>query len=366
RNRSSLEGGFPLPPGVPRTQTTHRATLDVAYELDLWGKYAHASAAARADLMAAEAARDAVQLSLAAQVAQQYFALLAAEAQAAVGRQTLAGRDETLELFRRRLAAGTIAEYELRQAEAEAAAARALLAGLVQARERAAAALTVLLGRSPREVLTGEPERGTPPALDALVVPAGLPADLLLRRPDLREAEQRLAAADARIDAARAAYFPSIGLTTMLGGESVAFGSLFAGPAGIFQFAAALSQPLWNAGRIGYGVDAAAARRDAALARYRQAVANAFKDVRDALAAQTAAQESLAAETQRAAALRQALAQARLRFEGGVSSRIEVLDAERNLLQAELNRIDAERARKAALADLFKALGGGWAQSPPL
>jgi multidrug efflux system outer membrane protein len=359
RTRSSLLGTFPLT-GIPRTQNSYRATLDASYEVDLWGKYRRASEAARADLFAAESARDALRLSLTAQVAQQYFALLAAEAQTAVAQRALATRSETLALFARRLDAGTLAEYDLHQAEAEEAATRSQLAGLEQAQERAESALALLLGRSPRDVIDGRVERGAPPALSELVIPAGLPSDLLLRRPDLREAEARLLAANARIGNARAQYFPSVGLTAYLGGESVAFSKLFTGPAGIFQFAAGITAPLWNAGRIGAGVDAAEARRDQALAEYRKAVASAFKDVRDTLAAQNAARATLAAETARATALGKALKQAQLRFDAGVASRLDVLDVERNLLNAELARIDSERARKAALADIFKALGGGW------
>ena len=183
---------------------------------------------------------------------------------------------------------------------------------------------------------------------------------MLLRRPDLREAEQQLVAANARIGNARAQYFPSIGLTAYFGGEIVDFSKLFTGPAGIFQFAGSLTQPLWNAGRIAANVEASEARRDQALAQYRKAVASAFKDVRDALAAQTASRETLDAENVRATALEKALKQAQLRFDAGIASRLDVLDVERNLLTAQLARIDSERARKAALADLFKALGGGW------
>lgn len=360
RTKSSLESTFPLPAGFPRTQNSNRASLDAAWEIDLWGKYSRAGEATRAELLAAESAQRGVRLSLTAQVAQQYFALLAANAQAATARRTLASREETLALFRKRLEVGAISEYDLRQTEAETAVARSQLATLTHARERAESALAVLLGRSPRQVMAGNVERGTPPALTAMAVPAGLPSDLLLRRPDLQEAEQRLIAANARIGAARANYFPAVSLTAYLGSESTAFKDLFKGPTGIFQFAAALTQPIWNAGRISFFVQASEARRDQALAQYRQAVAAAFKDVRDALAAQVAAGETLAAESTRAEALGLALKQAELRFDAGLASRLEVLDVERNLLQAELARIDAERARKAALADLFKALGGAW------
>jgi len=362
RTKSTLQGTFPLPPGVPRIQNDYRATLNASYEVDLWGKYRRASEAARAELFASESAREALRLSLTAQVAQQYFALIAADAQEGVAQRTLATRGETLSLFAKRLEAGMLSEYDLHQAEAEQASARSQLAALTQARERAESALAVLLGRSPRAVMEGPIERGTPGAVKEVVIPAGLPSDLLLRRPDLREAEQKLVAANARIGAARAQYFPSIGLTAYLGSESVAFGSLFSGPAGIFQFAAAITQPLWSAGSVRFGVEAAEARREQALAEYRKAVASAFKDVRDTLAAQNAARETLAAETARAAALDKALKQAQLRFDAGIAGRLEVLDVERNLLAAELARIDSERARKAALADIFKALGGGWPQ----
>ena len=361
RTQSSLRGTFPLT-GVPRIQNSYRATLDASYEVDLWGKYRRASEASRAELFAAESARDALRLSLTAQVAQQYFTLLAADAQTDLTQRTLALRDETLTLFAQRRDAGTLSEYDVFQAQAEQAATRAQLAGLRQAQDRAESALALLLGRSPREVMEGRVERGWPPALTDLVVPAGLPSDLLLRRPDLKEAEQRLVAANARIGNARAQYFPSIGLTAYLGGESVAFSQLFSGPAGIFQFAAAITQPIWNAGRLRASVEAAEARRDQALAQYQKAVGSAFKDVRDTLAAQNAARETLSAESDRAGALEKALKVAQQRFDAGIASRLDILDVERNLLNAELARIDSERARKAALADLFKALGGGWTE----
>jgi multidrug efflux system outer membrane protein len=359
RTKNSLLGTMPQS-DASRIQTSHRATLDASYEIDLWGKYRRASEASRADLFAAQSARDALHLTLTALVAQQYFALLAAEAQSAVAERTLATRGETLTLFTKRVEAGTLAQYDLYQAEAELAATRSQLAGLRQAQDRAESALALLLGRSPRAVM-GTVERGSPAKMDDFVIPDGLPSDLLLRRPDLREAEARLIAANARIGNARAQYFPSIGLTAYLGGESTDFSRLFSGPAAIFQFAAAVTQPLWNAGRLRAGVDISEARHDQALAEYRKAVASAFKDVRDALAAQRAAHETLAAETARADALNKALGQAQQRFDAGIASRLDILDVERNLLAAELARIDSERARKAALADIFKALGGGWA-----
>lgn len=364
RTRSSLATDLALPPGTPRIQNSRLVTLDAAYEVDLWGRYRRASEAARAELLAAEAARDTVQLSLAAQAVQQYFSLISADEQYAAVERVLATRGETVALLRRRLEAGVSSEFELRQAEAEQAAARSQLAAARQARARQESALALLLGRSPREVMEGTLPRGTPPAPGAPWVPDGLPSDLMLRRPDLRQAEQQLVAANARIGAARAQYFPAITLTGFVGSESSSLANLFSGPAGVFQFAAALTQPIFNAGRVGYGVEAEEARRDQALVQYRQAVAAAFRDVRDALAAQTAARETLEAETARTAALQQTLQKATQRVEAGLTSRLELLDAERNLLASELTRIDAQRAQRAAVADLFKALGGGWRSAP--
>jgi multidrug efflux system outer membrane protein len=205
-------------------------------------------------------------------------------------------------------------------------------------------------------------EHGTP-TLNAVYVPDGLPAELLLRRPDLKAAEQKLIAQNARIGEARAQYFPAISLTGYLGSETVDMAKLFTGPAGIFQFAAGISQPIFNAGRISGNVKASEARRDQALLQYRQAVAAAFGDVRNALAAQSAARKVLEAETMRSQALATASKQAEMRLQVGSFSRMEFLDVERNQLQADLNRFEAERAQRAAVADLFKALGGGWQEN---
>jgi len=363
RTQSSLAGLFPRPASLPRTQNFSHVTLDASYELDLWGKLRRASEASRADLLAAESARETVRLSLTAQVAQQYFALVSYDAQEAAIRRILDGRQERLALNKKRLEVGVISEYDLHQVEADEAAAQSQLASIVQARDKQEAALALLLGRSPREVMSGKLGRGNP-SLAATWVPEGLPAELLLRRPDLKEAESRLVALNARIGVARSQYFPAIALTSYLGSESTAFANLFTGPAGIFQFAVNVSQPIFNASRVGYLVEAAEARRDQALAQYRQAVANAFADVRNALAAQETARQVLAFESTRGKSLTQAFKQAELRYQGGIASRLELLDVERNILQAELSRLDAERAQRVAVADLFKALGGGWQSSP--
>jgi multidrug efflux system outer membrane protein len=196
-------------------------------------------------------------------------------------------------------------------------------------------------------------------SLQAPVLPAGMPSELLLRRPDLVEAERVLAAQNARVAVARAEMFPSISLTAFLGSESAALSNLFSGgAAATWQVAAAVTQPIFAGGRLEARSEAARARERAALAQYQQAVRVAFSEVRTALVAQSRARESFEAESERAAALAETLRLARLRYDSGIASQLEVLDAERGLLAARIARIEALRAHRAAVADLFRALGG--------
>jgi multidrug efflux system outer membrane protein len=347
-------------PGVAREFSTYRATLNLSYELDLFGRLRSGADAARAELEASEASRDAVRLALAAQVAKSYFGLRSFDEQVVLTRQSLALREDLLGLQRKRQRAGVIGDFELRQLEAEAAAARAQLPALEEAREAQEAALAVLLGGTPREVFESavEVKRQYEERLQAPVVPAGLPSELLLRRRDLVEAERRLAAANARVSVARSEMFPSIALTAVLGSESAALSNLFSGPAGLWTVAAAISQPVFSGGRTEARTAAAEARERAALAQYQQAVRVAFSEVRTALASQSRARERFDAESERARALQETLRLARLRYESGIASQIEVIDAERGLLAARIARVDALRAHRAAVADLFRALGG--------
>ena len=337
-------------PGIPRQYSDYRATLNLSYEVDLFGRLRAGAQAARADLAADEAAREAVRLALAAQVAKSYFAL----------RRTVLLREEALGLQRKRRDAGVISEFDLRQLEAETAAVRAQLPPLQREREREEAALSVLLGRTPKQVF----ESGITVRLsfdeqpEAAVVPSGLPSELLLRRPDLVQAERGLAAANARLAVARAEMFPSIALTAALGSESAALSNLFKSGAGIGAVAASVAQPIFAGGRLEAQSAAAQARERAALAEYQQAIRNAFGEVRAALSAQSRSRESYDAESARATALGETLRLARLRYQNGVASQLDVIDAERGLLAASVARIEALRAHRAAVADLFRALGG--------
>jgi multidrug efflux system outer membrane protein len=347
-------------PGIPREYSDYRATLNVSYEVDLFGRLRAGAQAARATLGASQAARDAVRLALAAQVAKSYFGLRALDEQVEHTRRTVLLRENALILQRKRHDAGVISDFDLRQLEAETAAVRAQLPPLERDREREEAALSVLLGRTPKQIFEAEVRRKQlreePPGPPA--VPYGLPSELLLRRPDLVQAEHSLAAAHANVAVARAEMFPSISLTAALGSESAALANLFTSGAGIWVATAALAQPIFAGGRLQARTEAARARERASLAEYEQAIRNAFGEVRTALSAQSRSRESYDAESARAAALAETLRLARLRYQNGVASQLDVIDAERGLLAANVARIEALRAHRAAVADLFRALGG--------
>ena len=348
------------PPGAAREYSSYRATLNVSYEIDLFGRIRASARAARAELEASQAARDTVRLALAAQVAKSYFTLRALDEQVELTRRTVRLREEAFALQGKRAQAGVIGDFELRQLEAETAAARAQLPPLERDREREQAALAVLLGRSPAQILdfsletkAAGNERPGPP-----VLPAGMPSELLLRRPDIVEAERQLAAANARVEAARAEIFPSIVLTGALGSESAALSNLFGSGAGLWSIGAALAQPIFAGGRLEARTEAAQARERALVARYRKAIQAAFSETRAALAVQARSRESYDAESARARALGETARLARLRYDNGIASQLDVIDAERGLLAAHAARIEALRAYRAAIADLFRALGG--------
>jgi multidrug efflux system outer membrane protein len=361
RNRASEKSGM-FQEGMPLTTTNNRAALNVSYQVDFWGKYRRGTEAARAELLATEAARDTVRVSLAAQIAQSYYGLLALDAQVDAAKRAMERGRESLDLQKKRFEGGMISEFDLRQREGEVEGVVAQLPPLERQLSAQERALAVLLGRSPREVIDVQiPRVGQRAAATTLplAAPSGLPSDLLLGRPDLREAEQRLVAANARIGVARAAYFPSISLTGSLGSESASLSDLFSGPARTWRFAGDLTQAIWGAGRLVYQTKAAEARQEQALAQYRNAIANAFREVQDAIVAQVKAREVFDAETRRVTALSKSYELAKLRYANGMSSQLDVIDNERGLLAAEQNRIEAERGLRAAIADLYRALGTG-------
>ncbi len=271
-------------------------------------------------------------------------------------------RTDTVGLQRDRYQGGVIGEYDLAQAEAERAAVAADVASVQRAISELESALAVLLGRSPREVFNPQVAREDERArlLSVPTLPEGLPSNLLERRPDIRSAEAQLAGANRRIDVARADYFPSLALTGSYGSESAALHSLFTGPAAIWSIGAALAQPLLNFNSIEANVQSKTAQRDQTVIGYQRTVQVAFKETHDALVANQTTRDALAAQTERTARLQRALELAEMRYRSGYSPYLEVLDAQRQLLQAQTQQILAARDARLAVIDLAKAMGGGW------
>lgn len=366
RQRNSLNGLNSFTEST-RIQDLHNVGGTLSYEVDLWGRYRRATEAARAQLLSTMAARDTVRLTLVSEVARTYFDLRAYDQQLQIARNTLASRESTQELRKVRHQLGLTSELDYRQAEAEAASARSSVHTLENSVSATETALAVLTGKSPREIVTGTTERGL--AVDAVPVPpsvpAGLPSTMLERRPDLVQAEQQLAAASARIGVAKAAYFPSISLTGLLGYESSDLTRLFTGPSGTWSYAGSVTMPIFDFGRVKAGVETAEARQRAALAGYEKAVQDAFREAQNALVANRKARGVVEAQITQVEALRRSLHLARLRYDNGYSSYLEVLDAERSLFQAEVSLASAQRDQLTAVVDVYRALGGGWAGIAP-
>jgi multidrug efflux system outer membrane protein len=362
RNRMTLVGSQPLPADFNPTNSDYRVGLRASYELDLWGRYRHGANAARSELLATEYARETVRTAVAAESARAYFGLLAADAELALLRVTLKSREQTLALQNDLYQAGLIGDYDLQRAQAERAAVTANLAVAERAVGTYESALAAILGRSPREVFDARITRDVTQVqlLDVPQVPAGLPSDMLERRPDVKQVEAQLAAASLRIDAARTQYFPSLSLTASYGSESTAFADLFSAPALAWGIGASLLQPLIGLKAIEANVQAETARREAAVVSYVQTVQTAFRETRDALIANRTTRAALAAQAERAQKLGAALELAELRYRSGYSGYLDVLDAQRQLLQAQTLQILAARDVRFALIELARAMGGGW------
>jgi len=346
----------------PLITNNYGAGLNVAYEVDLWGRLSANTTAAQATLLGTRYSAETVRTVLAAQVANAYFQLLSLDAQLQLSRDTLATRIESVNLQKQRFDAGLIGDFEVRQAEAERATVASSIPPLQRAVAQTEAALAALAGRSARAVFTPAVARNAELKVDdnGPVVPEGLPSDLLARRPDVRQAEANLVATNARITEARAQYFPAVALTARLGSESSDLSELFSGPGVVWTIAGSVLQPIFNAGRIASQVEAATSQRDQAELDYVRTVQSAFRDAHDALVAHRTARESYVAQEDRRAQYAEALRLADLRYKAGYTSYIEVLDNQRNLLDAERARLVTLRARQSALVDVYKALGGGW------
>jgi len=348
--------------GVPNSNVartvsnTYQGTLGVSWELDLFGRLRNASAAAQSRLLASEEARRAVVLALVANVANAYLQLREFDRQLEIARSTAKAQAESLRIFKLQYEAGIISLLQLNQAQSQYEEAAAAVPGLEQAIAQSENTLSVLLGRSP-----GPIKRGKELAALALPpIPAGLPSTLLERRPDLKQAEHLLRAANADIGVARARYFPSISLTGVLGSLSAEAAKLFTGPARIWSYAGAVSGPIFSGGAVSGQVRQAEGARDEALARYQQAVQSAFAETNDALTAVEKSREQLAARQRQVAALRSYAELARLSYDAGNSPYLEVLNAEQSLFSNELRAIQAQGDALRAIVGVYAALGGGW------
>jgi NodT family efflux transporter outer membrane factor (OMF) lipoprotein len=350
---------FINPFGVPSEQTAGEAKLAISYDLDLFGRLANSSKAAKASLLATKAAQDNVRLAVAASAAGGYIGLRALDARLAVLRDTLAARADSFRLVGRRAKAGYATQLELDQSEAEYRATEQLIPAIQLAIARQEDGLSVLLGENPRAI-----ERGldllqlTPPK-----APAGLPSALLRRRPDIAQAEQQIVAADHALDAARAAFMPSIQLTA--DGGYVASTLLRDDPIGIFSIGGSLLAPLYTGERLEAQAGVAASRRDQAAFAYRKAALNAFREVEDSLAAVRWTDEQAHALTLQRDALDRSLTRATKRYRAGYSPYLEVLDAQRGLLSAQLALVQVRADQLNAAVSLYQALGGGWTAAAP-
>lgn len=350
--------------GVPAYTNAENYKLvgQVSWELDIWGRVRNLSAAARDDLFAAQYNQDAAITSLSAEVAQAYFNLRALDARLQITESTIKSRQEAYELRSKRFKGGVTSELDVRQAEVELANAQAALPDIQRAIASAEGALSILIGQSPKALLEDKLERGLAIGYISLPpeIPANLGSDLLLRRPDLAQAEASLRANRARVEAARAAYLPRISLTGLLGVESNQLGNLFNSGARTWSFAGNLAMPLFDNGLTAAQIDQAKARERQATAAYQLAIQNAFAETRTSLTANQVIGNKVSAVQTQVDALNRQLKLATLRYDNGFSSYLEVLDAERNLFDAQIALINTQRDQLNYRVELFKVLGGGW------
>jgi outer membrane protein, multidrug efflux system len=340
--------------GVAEEQGASEGVVQATFDLDLFGKLSNASKAARAALLASEAAHDNVRLAVASATASAYVTLRALDARLEVLRNTLEARRAELEIARRLTAAGYSSQLELAQAQAEFDATEQLIPPTRLSISRQEDGLSVLIGDSPRSI-----ERGT--SFDALVVPAvpvSLPAALLRHRPDISEAEQQLVAADRELDSARAAFMPDVELAAS--GGFVSSTLVKASPVAVWSLGGSILAPLFESGRLQAQQDSATARRDQAAFQYRKTALAAFREIEDDLATVERDEEQERSLSREQDDLARALALATNRYRAGYSAYLTQLDAQRNLLSVQLALVQSRADRLNAAIGLLQAVGGGW------
>jgi multidrug efflux system outer membrane protein len=359
--RVSRKGATSLPPGVNPQRNYGDVFLSMsAYEIDLWGRIRRANEAARAQLLANIDAQRAVRQTLVAEVATAYLDLLEFDLELDIARRSYDARTNSLELTRSRESGGVAGKQDVYQAEILVHTAEAAIADILRQIEQGENQFCILLGRNP-----GHIARGTKLTAQAMRadVPAGLPSSLLERRPDLRAAEQQLIAANADIGQAKAAFYPTLALTGLYGHQSIALSDLFTGATRTWQFGPAITMPLFTGGRLRGNLKLARARFQESLNIYQQRIQDAFREVSDALIAYQRTQEFRQKQEERTLAHRAAADMANVRYEGGVTSYLEVLYNEQELFNAELSLAQGRRNELQSVVELYRSLGGGWTDS---
>jgi multidrug efflux system outer membrane protein len=339
----------------------YAVSADVSWELDFFGRIRRASEAQQALFLGTQEARRSAVLTLVADVARTYFELRDADLRLEIARRTIQSRREYVQFAKDRFEGGITPELDFRQAEAELKRVETILFDLERLINAKENELSVLLGRNPGPVLRGRTvtEQKLPGA-----VPGGLPSALLDRRPDIREAEQTLAAATANIGEAKAMLFPRIALTGSYGTASTDFDTLFEGPSKSWSIIGNLLQPIFNAGKNRRRVEITESRQRQMLYAYERTILEAFRETEDALMAYRKTGEQRQAQADRVAAERKVLELCELRYRGGVSAYLEVLDAQRSLFTAELDEAQTIGSNLVSLVRVYKALGGGWPAAP--
>jgi multidrug efflux system outer membrane protein len=369
RQRTSV---YELPAGTPPVNNVFAVEGSLSYEIDFWGKYRRATEAARAQLLQSGYAKQDVMAGLVSGVATAYFTLQTLDEQLAITRRTVGTRQKFVDLTQAQHDRGTVSQLDVSTAQAQLAVAKANLPDLLRQIGQTENQLSVLLGHNPDRIpraddgtaAAGRPPVGRPPVGRPPVPAAGLPSALLERRPDLREAEQNLVAANAQVGVAKANLFPSITLTGAGGNVSSALSSLFTGPARAWSVGGELVQPLLNSQRNSYQLELADAQKRQALLQYQKSVQTAFQEVSDALIARQQDADVQAAQEAQVDAQRRANTIALARYRVGYASYFNVIDADRDLFTAELSLSAARLNTQLSVVQLYRALGGGWQVEP--
>lgn len=355
----SRSRGVPAPGFPPLVGNQVQLQGVASWELDLFGRLRRLTEAARAEYLGTQSAQQATRIALIANVATSYLQLRDYDNQLAIAQETLKSRDDSVKLFEERFGGGVVSQLQLSQARSEYESAQASVYSIQQQIAQQEDAISLLLGQNPGPIPRGK----SISELSAPVIPAGLPSSLLERRPDIQQAEQALIAANAQIGAARAQYFPEISLTGMFGAASTALSGLWTGPSRVWSFAGAVTQPIFEGGAIAGSVHSAEAAHQEALLSYEQTIQQAFADVENALVGAARTNDQLGATTRQVAALTQYASLSSDLYEGGYTSYLEVLDAERSLFSAQIQQSQLQDQRLAQIVSLYKALGYGW--TPP-